>query len=67
MTSTARKGAMNSADAADYLGLSPKTLQNWRVKGDGPPYVRHGQTGGRVSYRVVDLDAYLEEHLVGAA
>lgn len=67
MTSTPRIGAMSSADAAEYLGLSPKTLTNWRVRGDGPPYVRHGKTGGRVSYRVKDLDAYLEENLVGAA
>ncbi|MGO2312778.1 MAG: helix-turn-helix transcriptional regulator [Brachybacterium tyrofermentans] len=62
-----RAGAVSSTEAANYLGLSPKTLANWRAQGDGPPYVRHGSRGGRVSYRLIDLDAYLEANLVGAS
>ena len=29
-------GRISSADAATYLGLSTKTLANWRVLGRGP-------------------------------
>lgn len=52
-----KAGALSSADAARYLGMSPKTLQNRRSLGLAP---RHGNhPGGGVYYRVADLDAYL--------
>lgn len=43
-------------EAADYLGLSPKTLANWRSAGTGPTHLR---VGGRIQYRVQDLDEFL--------
>lgn len=33
---------------AKRLGVSPRTLQRWRVEGNGPPYVRVGAR--RVAY-----------------
>ena len=43
------------AEAARYLGLSPKTLQRMRVTGEGPPYVKVGR---RVIYDRLDLDGW---------
>ncbi|RWX13459.1 DNA-binding protein [Rhizobium hidalgonense] len=43
--------------AAAYLGVSQKTLANWRCSGTrGLPYV---QVGGRVLYRQSDLDDFI--------
>jgi predicted DNA-binding transcriptional regulator AlpA len=36
--------------------ISPRTLQRWRVTGDGPPWVRLGQR--RVAYRSSDCEAW---------
>jgi Helix-turn-helix domain len=40
--------------AAIYLGLSPRTLEKWRLTGQGPPYIKRGR---RCLYRLEDLDA----------
>ena len=39
------------------MGLSPRTLERYRVTGQGPLYLKVGR---RVLYRRVDLDAWLE-------
>ena len=54
-------GVLTEEQAAQYLGLAPGTLRNWRVMGRGPQYVRLGR---RVGYRVEDLQAWAEERLV---
>jgi hypothetical protein len=40
--------AMNEDEAAEFLGVSPRTLQRLRQTGGGPPYVR---IAGRINYR----------------
>jgi excisionase family DNA binding protein len=46
-------------EAAEYLRVSPRTLQRWRTEaGTGPPWHRAGR---RVVYRQRDLDAWLEQ------
>jgi len=47
--------------AADYLGLSDKTLQRKRCAGDGPQFIK---CGGRILYDIQDCDAYMESHKV---
>lgn len=47
-------------DAAAYIGISPKTLLNWRSLRKGPVAVKQGRLLG---YRREDLDAYLEAHV----
>ena len=42
-------------EAAEYLGLSPRTLDRYRVSGEGPVFYRFG---GRIRYRREDLDAW---------
>lgn len=61
MTNSPR-GALSSFEAAEYLGLSVATLRTWRCRGKGPSYVKLGRS---VVYRIVDLEAYLEDNLIG--
>ena len=44
---------LSTREAAAWLGLSPRTLDRYRVSGDGPAFHRFG---GRVRYLVADLD-----------
>lgn len=48
--------ALQPADAAAFLGVSTKTLANWRSLGQGPDYVKYH--GRRVAYLRADLEAY---------
>ena len=50
---------MSSLQVGEYLGVSAKTLRNWRQKGKGPPWIR--LEGGGVRYRPDDLERWLEE------
>jgi hypothetical protein len=52
-------GAYSTPLAADYLGLSPATLETLRTRGGGPAFVKLGR---RVVYSRVDLDAWLAAH-----
>jgi excisionase family DNA binding protein len=44
-------------DAAELLGVSVRTLQKWRLQGNGPRFVKLGHA---VRYDVKDLEAYIE-------
>lgn len=46
---------LNQTEVARRWGLSPRTLENWRWKGDGPPFLK---VGHKVLYRLVDIEAY---------
>ena len=48
-------GFFDTRRAAAYLGLSRRTLDGYRVTGDGPAFHRFGN---RVRYRRPDLDAW---------
>lgn len=52
---------LHVSEAAEYLGLHPRTLDNWRSQGCGPRYVRVGR---RIVYRVADLETYIESRTV---
>jgi predicted site-specific integrase-resolvase len=56
-------GRMNPLNAANYMGLSPKTLEKWRMEGIGPNFVK---LGGRVFYFKSDLDEYLSGRVVSS-
>jgi hypothetical protein len=45
--------------AAELLCLSTRTLQAWRMKGEGPAYVRAGRA---IRYRRRDLIAWVNEN-----
>ena len=48
-------GFFDTRRAAGYLGLSHRTLDGYRVSGDGPAFHRFGN---RVRYRRSDLDEW---------
>src|SRR5207244_4449355 len=47
----------DTAEAADYIGSKPKTLEHWRRVGGGPRYAKAGR---RCLYRFDWLDEWLE-------
>lgn len=49
---------LNEASAAALLHLSPRTLESWRAKGGGPPFVRIGSR--RVGYRRTGIERWAE-------
>lgn len=50
---------LTTAEAAEYLGLKPATLETWRWAGKGPSYLKlHGAS---VRYRRRDLERWVEE------
>ncbi len=53
--------AINEAQAAEFLGVSVRTLQAWRVRGGGPPYVKIGRA---VRYQRRALVTFQEQHTV---
>jgi predicted site-specific integrase-resolvase len=53
---------LSSADVAELLDVSERTLEFWRYAGKGPAYVKVGK---RVRYRPVDVEAYVEAQRQG--
>jgi len=49
---------LTTREAATYIRLSTSTLNQLRVKGGGPPFIKLGR---RVTYRTAALDAWLAE------
>jgi predicted DNA-binding transcriptional regulator AlpA len=50
-----------SKEAANYIGVSIKSLEKWRLLREGPPYVKLTRA---VRYRRADLDAFMAERLI---
>ena len=48
---------MREQEAAEYLGMSVKTLQAWRFYNKGPKYLKISRS---VRYLREDLDTFLE-------
>jgi len=53
---------INEHEAADYIGHSVRALQNWRVRGGGPKFVKI--SGRSIRYRRCDLNDWIEARLV---
>ena len=51
-------------EAAEYLRVSPRTLQGWRLEKRGPAFVRLGR---KVLYLQSDLDDFLLKNRNGGA
>ena len=47
---------LTTTEVASRLGIARKTLENWRVEGYGPPYLKIRKY---VRYRPEDVDAWL--------
>lgn len=51
-------GLLSEEEAAEFLGYSKRALQNWRHRGDGPPFIRISERA--VRYRRRDLIEWCE-------
>jgi hypothetical protein len=51
---------LNQIELSRRWTISPRTLERWRWLGQGPNYLK---VGGRVVYRLDDIDAYEAKHL----
>jgi len=51
--------ALTEREAARFLGVAPRTLNNWRYSGKGPAYIRIGSRA--VRYLPTDLDVYRQQ------
>jgi len=49
---------LTSSEFAAEIHSSPRTVESWRLRGAGPPFIRIG--GRRVLYRWRDVLRYLE-------
>jgi hypothetical protein len=54
---------LSTEQAAFYLGLSPRKLQELRASGEGPRFRRHCRY---VRYHIDDIDAWSRETAGGA-
>jgi len=54
---------LNTRDAAIYLGMHLRSLENMRWRGEGPRYRKHG---GLVRYHVGDLESWSDSRGNGA-
>ena len=55
---------LNENDAAAFLGYTTRALQNWRVRGGGPTFVKVSSRS--IRYRRRDLIAWTEAKLRGS-
>ncbi len=46
---------LNQIQLAERWNISPRTLERWRWIGEGPRYLK---IGGRVVYRLTDIETY---------
>ena len=67
-TSTRRKQEnptlLNTRQAAAFLAVSARTLQDWRLDRSGPPYIALSDRA--IRYRRSDLEAWLKAREVAA-
>ena len=54
-----KTSCLSEVDLATRWGISPKTLQRWRSKKFGPPYLKLSK---RVKYLIEDVVAYEQQH-----
>lgn len=52
---------LDTGAAARFLGVQRPTLEQWRLRGCGPAYIRVGRL---IKYTAADLRAFLAEHRV---
>jgi len=54
---------LTTKEVAERLRLHPQTLINWRVKGDGPRFIKVGR---KVVYPMIEVEAFEKKQLHAA-
>jgi hypothetical protein len=49
---------IDAKTAAPLIGITPATLENWRVRGEGPPFHKTPGRTGKVLYDPADIEAW---------
>ncbi|MBB4264290.1 MULTISPECIES: AlpA family transcriptional regulator [unclassified Bradyrhizobium] len=62
MSNSSSLALLTEEQAADFLSLSVRTLQAWRLRGAGPKFVRAGRA---VRYQQSELIAWIASNTVG--
>lgn len=57
-------GMLDTREAAEALGLSPRALESWRLRGCGPRFVRI--SGRAIRYRSRELARWIASREVGS-
>lgn len=52
---------INETQAAEYLGYTIRALQNWRLRGGGPQFIK--VSARSIRYRRCDLNEWIESHV----
>jgi predicted DNA-binding transcriptional regulator AlpA len=52
---------LTEKDVGHLLNLTPSCLQAWRLKGDGPPFIRI--SAKCIRYRPADVETWIEDNL----
>ena len=55
------KPLLSNRDAAAYIGVAPKTLHNWRARGEGPAFIKTPGKTGKVLYDPDDIAAWRKQ------
>jgi hypothetical protein len=53
---------LDTRAAAPRIGVSPGTLENWRVQGVGPKFIKTAGRRGRVLYDPSDIEDWKAAH-----
>lgn len=64
-TTDSHKGLMNQAEAAAFLGVRPRTLEDWRARRVGPKFISYNSRS--IRYRPDDLVAFLAARTVSTS
>ena len=52
---------LDTRGLAQRWNKSPRTLENWRGKNEGPPYYK---IGGKVLYKITEMETYEDQSIV---
>ena len=55
-----QRHCLNQKELARRWGISHRTLERWRYSGQGPAFLK---LGGRVLYRLADIEAFEQSQL----
>lgn len=56
---------LTTREASQSLNIPARTLEGWRHRGSGPPYIKVSR--GQVRYRAADIESWLEARLIDPA
>ena len=53
---------LTAIEAAERLGVTDKTLDRWRIEGEGPKFIQVGKK--KIGYREIDLIEYIDSNVI---